>query len=61
MAWKKYYEGCWLKEIQESMDICTGTVDITKVSLKGLKTPDNQSINQSYLLDSLNVSICFTS
>ena len=34
MAWKEYREEYWLKELQESMDGCTGHCDETEVLLK---------------------------
>ena len=46
VAWKEYYVEYWLKELQESMDRCTGFCDITEILLKkeGVK---HHSINQS--------------
>ena len=45
VAWKEYCGAYWLKELQESMDRCTGRHNITEK----LKMPLNmiQSINQS--------------
>ena len=34
MAWKEYFLEYWLKELQESMDICTGHCDIAEILLK---------------------------
>ena len=34
MAWKNYCAEYWLKELQESMDRCTGCHDITEILLK---------------------------
>ena len=34
VAWKEYCAEYWLKELQESMDRCTGHSDITEVLLK---------------------------
>ena len=34
VAWKEYCEEYWLKEVQESMDRCTGRCDITEILLK---------------------------
>ena len=34
VAWKEYCAKYWLKELQESMDRCTGRRDITKILLK---------------------------
>ena len=50
MAWKEYCAEYWLKELQESMDRCTGRCDITEIRLKmalGTILAINQSINQS--------------
>ena len=45
--WKEYCAEYWLKELQESMDRCTGRRDITEILLKtALNTI--QSINQSF-------------
>ena len=33
-AWKEYCMGYWLKELQESMDRCTGRLDTTEILLK---------------------------
>ena len=48
LAWKEYFAGNWLKELQESMDKCTGHRNITEIHVL-LKTALNtiQSINQS--------------
>ena len=46
VAWKENCAEYWLKELQESMDRCTGRCDITEILLKtALNTI--QSINQS--------------
>ena len=34
VAWKEYCAEFWLKELQESMDMCTGRRDITEILLK---------------------------
>ena len=34
VAWKEYCAEYWLKELQESMDRCTGRRDITEILLK---------------------------
>ena len=34
MAWKEYCAEYWLKELQESMDRCTGWRNITEILLK---------------------------
>ena len=45
VAWNKYCAEDWLKELQESMDRCTGRRNITEILLK--TTLDTiQSINQ---------------
>ena len=31
VAWKEYCAGYWFKELQESMDRCTGRRDITEI------------------------------
>ena len=43
VAWKKYCGEYWLKELQESMDGCTGLPDITEILLK--KTLNKCTIN----------------
>ena len=44
VAWKEYYAEYWLKELQESMDMCTGRRHITETQLKnGVK---HHTINQ---------------
>ena len=46
--WKKFCADYWLKELQESMDRCTGRRDITEILSKtALNTV--QSYNQSFL------------
>ena len=34
VAWKEYWAEYWLKELQESIDRCTGRRDITEILLK---------------------------
>ena len=34
MVWKEYSAEYWLKQLQESIDRCTGRCDITKILLK---------------------------
>ena len=34
VVWKEYHAEYWLKELQESMDSCTGRRDITEILLK---------------------------
>ena len=34
VAWKEYYAEYWLKQLQKSMDRCTGHHDITEILLK---------------------------
>ena len=34
VAWKEYCSEYWLKELQESMDMCTGCRNITEIPLK---------------------------
>ena len=34
VAWKEYCVEYWLKELQESMDRCTGSGDMNEVTLK---------------------------
>ena len=34
VAWKEYCAEYWFKELQESMDRCTGHHDITQILLK---------------------------
>ena len=34
VAWKEYCAEYWLKELQESMNSCTGRCDITEILLK---------------------------
>ena len=53
LGWKEYCAEYWLKELQESMDRCTGHHDITEILLKmALNTSQsiNLLINQSTLL-----------
>ena len=47
VAWKEYCVVYWLKELQESMDRCTGCSDMTEILLK---TAFNtmQSINSPF-------------
>ena len=45
MAWNKYCVEYWLKELQESMDRCTGHCHITEILLKTVLNTI-QSINQ---------------
>ena len=45
VAWKEYCAEYCLKELQESMDSCTGCRDITEIQLKTLLNTI-QSINQ---------------
>ena len=49
MAWKEYCAEYWLKELQESMDRCTGCCDITEILMK-MALNTIQSINQSHLM-----------
>ena len=44
VAWKEYCVGYWLKELQETMDRCTGCLGITKILLK-MALNTIQSIN----------------
>ena len=46
VAWKEYCAEFWLKELQESMDRCTGCCDITEILLKKVLNTI-KSINQS--------------
>ena len=49
VAWKEFYAEYWLKELQESMDRCTGRRDINEILLKtALNTtqPVDQSCDQ---------------
>ena len=46
VAWKEYCGENWLKELQESMDRCTGCRNITEILLK-MVLNIIQSINQS--------------
>ena len=41
VAWKEDCLEYWLKELQESMDMCTGHHDITEVLWKMASTPYN--------------------
>ena len=51
MAWKEYCAEYWLKELQESMDRCTGRRNITEVQLKTASQLNTiQSINLSQWL-----------
>ena len=45
VAWKEYCVEYWLKELQESMDMCTGCRDMTEILLK-MALNTMQSINQ---------------
>ena len=50
VAWKEYCAEYWLKELQESMNGCTGRHDVTEILLKtAINTIEsiNQSISQS--------------
>ena len=44
VAWKEYYVEYWFKELQESMDRCTGRRDITEIPLKNGVNTINQSV-----------------
>ena len=46
VAWKGYFAEYWLKELQESMHMCTGRRDITEILLKTALN-SLKSINQS--------------
>ena len=51
VAWKEYCVEYWLKELQESMDRCTGHCDITEMLLKtALNTIQSISQSQSRVL-----------
>ena len=42
IAWKEYCAEYWLKELQESIDMCTGRRDITEITFKtSLNTKSN--------------------
>ena len=62
VAWKEYCAKYWLKELQESMDRCTGRHDITEILLK---TAFNtiQSTNQQFFvitwLSYVFVHVCY--
>ena len=45
VAWKEYCAENWLRELQESMDRCTGRHNITEILLETALNPFNQSIN----------------
>ena len=46
VAWKEYCAEYWLKELQESMDRCTGRLDITEILLKnGVKHYTSNQFN----------------
>ena len=47
VAWKEYCVEYWLKELQESMDRCTGHSDKTEILLK-MALNTTQSINLVY-------------
>ena len=47
VAWKEYGAGYWLKELQETMDRCTGRRDITEILLKTALN-NIQSINLTF-------------
>ena len=49
LAWKECCAEYWLKEIQESMDWCTGHLDITGILLK-MVLNNIESINRSNVL-----------
>ena len=58
MDWKEYRAKHWLKELQESIDRCTGRRDITEILLKtALNTI--KSINQSVGLSSYKTSYVY--
>ena len=46
VAWKEYFAEYWLKELQKSMDRCTGCHNITEILLK-MALNTIQSINQA--------------
>ena len=47
VAWKEYRAEYWLKELQESMDRCTGSLDVIEILLKnGVK---HHTINECKL------------
>ena len=48
VAWKEYYAEDWLKELEESMDRCTGCSNITEILLKRMLNTI-QSINKTKL------------
>ena len=49
VAWKEYWAEYWIRELRESMNRCTGRIDITKLLLKtALNTI--QSINQNFCM-----------
>ena len=54
VAWKEYCVEYWLKELQESMDRCTGCCDITEILLKTALN-NIQSINPYYTMPSKTV------
>ena len=39
MAWKEYDAEYWLKELQKSIDECTGRRDIIEITLKRILSP----------------------
>ena len=54
VAWKEYCAECWLKELQESMDRCTGRNDITEILSKTALNTNQLSI----YLSVFHASVC---
>ena len=51
--WKQYCAEYWLKELQESMDRCTGRRDISEIVENSVKHHTINQLNQSSLRASL--------
>ena len=47
MAWKEYWGEYRLKDLQESMDRCTGRHDISEILLKMVLNPMQVAMNSS--------------
>ena len=58
VTWKEYCAEHWLKELEESMDKCTGCRDITEILLKTALNTIHSFVNGSITVNSFH-KICF--
>ena len=49
VAWKEYCAEYWLKELQESMDMCTSPRDVTEILLNTIQSINQSTKNDCYL------------